>query len=76
MTRRMIKVEVIIRNAAQCLKCNDIVESVHRHDFRWCKCGAIAVDGGKEYRRRVGDLDAYKDVSEYYMEERESSLDY
>lgn len=43
----------IIRNKAQCKACGDIIESVHRHDFKFCKCGAIAVDGGKEYLRRV-----------------------
>jgi hypothetical protein len=41
----------IIRNAAQCLKCNDIIESRHRHDWVSCKCGEIFVDGGLAYMR-------------------------
>ncbi len=44
------------RNRARCRKCQDIVESKHRHDFVQCKCGAIAVDGGTDYWRGVGDL--------------------
>lgn len=43
------------RNRARCLLCRDVIESLHRHDFRWCKCGAIFVDGGKDYRRRGWD---------------------
>lgn len=42
----------IIRNAAQCLNCLDIIESTHVHDFVTCQCGAISVDGGKEYIKR------------------------
>jgi tRNA(Ile2) C34 agmatinyltransferase TiaS len=45
--------ERIIRNSAKCLKCGDEIESAHRHDFKSCKCGAISVDGGKDYIRRV-----------------------
>jgi len=42
----------IIRNAAKCLECGVTVESEHRHDFKSCDCGAIFVDGGKDYLRR------------------------
>jgi hypothetical protein len=52
----MDTMEKIIRNSVRCLKCDDHVESTYRHDFKWCKCGAIAVDGGKEYLRRVGNV--------------------
>lgn len=42
----------------QCRKCEDIISSSHRHDFKYCKCGEIFVDGGDDYLR-VGakDLD-------------------
>lgn len=50
---------MIIRNAAQCAKCGDIVESKHRHDFASCSCGAIFVDGGKEYLRAGGKLEDF-----------------
>lgn len=52
MERSKIKERVkITRNAARCKKCGDEIESKHRHDFRACKCGAIFVDGGKDYLR-------------------------
>lgn len=44
----------IKHNAIKCLKCGDVVESVARHDFRWCKCRSVAVDGGKDYLKRAG----------------------
>ena len=52
-------------NKVKCLVCGDIIESKSRHDFKWCSCGNIAVDGGREYLRRVGDLQKYEDLSEY-----------
>lgn len=45
----------ILHNRIKCLKCLDIIESVHRHDFKWCKCKSVAVDGGKDYLRRIGN---------------------
>ena len=55
----------IILNAVYCIKCKEVVESTHRHDFRYCSCGAVAVDGGKAYLRRVGDIYGCVDVSLY-----------
>lgn len=52
-------------NKAQCKNCAQIIESHHRHDFVYCKCGAIFVDGGKEYLRRGGDIDSIIELSEY-----------
>lgn len=61
----------ILRNAAKCLSCGDEIESVHRHDFKFCSCRKIAVDGGKSYIRRVGD-GPMEDLSEFdYEEENE-----
>lgn len=45
----------------QCPKCRDIIFSEHRHDFRRCKCGAIFVDGGKDYLRYGWDNGIEKD---------------
>ena len=59
----------ILVNKAKCLKCDDVIESKHRYDFVQCKCGAIAVDGGKEYLRRVGEFSSYKDMSVIVEEE-------
>ncbi len=44
---------MIIRNRAKCAKCGTVIESKSVHDFVYCKCHAIAVDGGKDYLRRV-----------------------
>ena len=52
---------MILSNQAYCLKCNDGPYSAHVHDFQYCKCGAMAVDGGMEYLRRLGSH--YRDVS-------------
>jgi tRNA(Ile2) C34 agmatinyltransferase TiaS len=54
----------ILHNRVRCLACGQTVESLSRHDFRWCPCGTIAVDGGSEYLRRVGNLDKYEELSE------------
>lgn len=39
----------LIRNSAHCLICHSDIESVAGHDFRWCKCENVAVDGGSGY---------------------------
>lgn len=46
-------------NKIKCLKCGDVIESKHRHDFQVCSCwdedgNGCAVDGGNDYHRRVG----------------------
>jgi len=43
-----------IVNAALCLKCGGLAISWSRHDYIECDCGLIAVDGGRDYNRRVG----------------------
>lgn len=48
------------RNRARCRLCGDEIESVHRHDYRACGCGAIAVDGGTDYHRAIGDPEAFE----------------
>ena len=53
----------IIINKIKCKKCGEIIESTHRHDFKFCKCGTVAVDGGHDYLRRCGNLDEFEDVS-------------
>lgn len=55
----------IIRNAARCKLCNDTIESKHRQDYMQCKCGAIAVDGGRVYIRRIGNASDIEELSQY-----------
>ena len=47
---------MIIQNAVTCNRCGEFIVSKHRHDFVTCHCGAISVDGGQAYLRRVGGL--------------------
>jgi hypothetical protein len=54
---------MIIQNAVNCLSCGDFIVSKHRHDFVTCTCGAVSVDGGQEYLRRVGDFANAVDLS-------------
>jgi len=54
---------MIIVNQIKCLKCGDKPYSQHRHDFTYCQCKTVAVDGGLDYLRRVGDLDQYEELS-------------
>jgi hypothetical protein len=54
----------IIKNAAQCLSCYEVVESKHRHDFVRCSCGNLAVDGGKDYLKRSVGKHGIKNMSQ------------
>lgn len=63
----------IVKNQIKCKKCGDLIESVHVHDYKRCSCGAVAVDGGKEYMRRafpggMSPEDSYEELSEYEVE--------
>lgn len=61
-------------NKIRCKKCGDIIESKSVHDFRSCKCGSAAVDGGHNYLRRVGNLEDWEDLSEYEVIEDENTI--
>ena len=54
----------IISNRIKCKKCGDIIESTYAHDFKLCSCGAVGVDGGKDYLRRQGNPDNWEELSE------------
>lgn len=56
---------IIHKNAIKCDECGSVVESKTRHDYVSCACGAISVDGGHDYLRRVIKPGAsYTDLSE------------
>lgn len=61
--------ERILVNRIKCKKCGDIIESVSVHDFKECKCGAVAVDGGRDYLRRCGNMGEWEELSEMIEEE-------
>ena len=60
----------IIRNKIRCKKCGEIIESFSVHDFKFCKCESVAVDGGHEYLRRCGNQEDWEDLSEVETMER------
>ena len=54
----------IIVNKIKCKKCGDVIESNSTNDYKKCFCGAVAVDGGKDYLKRIGNEEDYDDISE------------
>lgn len=56
--------EKIIHNKIRCLKCGDEIESNSEYDFKFCSCGACAVDGGHLYLRRCGNREDWEEMSE------------
>lgn len=61
----------IKRNAIKCKHCGDVIESTHVHDFKWCSCGGVAVDGGRMYCKRSfkNSPEDFEDLSEWEDEE-------
>ena len=59
----MEKKEAIISNKIKCKKCGDIIESTSTNDYKKCSCGAVAVDGGKDYLKRIGNENDYEELS-------------
>lgn len=62
---------IILSNKIQCNKCGDIIESLSGHDFKYCSCGSVAVDGGRNVygMRRIGNPGDWADLSEITSEE-------
>ena len=65
----------IVRNAIRCLLCGDVIESEYTWDFKYCKCGACAVDGGHSYLRRCGYPNVIEDLSVVEYDEEEEGED-
>jgi len=60
--------KIITKNAAKCLKCQEVIESKHRHDFKFCKCNSIFIDGGLDYVRFGGEKEDIELLTEYKEE--------
>jgi hypothetical protein len=60
--RLKLKVGPLYLNAIRCTKCDYFVRSRNRHDFRSCKCGSCAVDGGSYMGNRSGNEGDYVDI--------------
>ena len=64
----------IVSNKARCRLCGDVIESKNRHDWQTCSCGAIFVDGGREYLRRgAKNFEDLEELSEYEDDQKEES---
>ena len=59
----MEKKEEIISNKIKCKKCGDIKESKSTNDYKRSSCGSVAVDGGKDYLKRIGTEEEYEELS-------------
>jgi len=58
-----------IRNALYCKKCKDTIESINIHDFKFCSCGSVGIDGGiSEGATILGSLLDMEDRSMYCAE--------
>lgn len=65
--------EIIKKNQIRCKSCKTVISSTYRHDFKWCKCGKVAVDGGTDYLKRVGELEDIEELS--VVEKKADDLD-
>lgn len=59
----MKRTNTIICNVIRCKLCKAEIESKHVHDFKYCPCKAVAVDGGKEYLKRIGSEENFEELS-------------
>lgn len=64
----------MFKNKAKCLKCGDIIESKHVHDFIWCKCKTIFIDGGNDYWKGGGNLECFERIFEEIYKEKVEKL--
>ena len=64
----------IIKNCIKCNSCGDVIESFSRHDFKYCSCHRVAVDGGLDYLRRCF-TDSSDDYEELSITENDSKND-
>lgn len=61
----------IIKNQIKCNHCGDILTSNFTHEFKWCSCKTVFIDGGLSYPRRgftkptdYEELSIYEDEDE------------
>ena len=57
----------IIRNAARCRLCGDVIESKKLYENQTCRCGEISISGGLNYIGRCASTrwSNIIDLSEY-----------
>ena len=50
----------MIVKGIKCKKCGDVIYSRSRHDFHWCSCNSVAIDGGFDYLKIIGQPNDWK----------------
>lgn len=57
-------------NRIRCKNCDDLIENETVHDFKYCFCETVFVDGGHDYLRRgyMKRSDDYEELSEVEKE--------
>lgn len=64
-------------NAVKCKECGDIIWSRAQHDFHWCSCDSVAVDGGPRLERILGEPKDYETLEiDLPITEREAYNDW
>ena len=58
----------------RCLICNDEIQSMSVHDFKWCQCGNVFIDGGGCYTR-YGGVGLEDNSFEFIKERRDEDTD-
>lgn len=69
--RQQLNVGSIRLNRIKCNLCGDVITSENRHDYKYCGCGSVAVDGGSWYLKRTGT--DFTELSETYKEQEDES---
>jgi len=59
---------------ARCKKCASYILSENRHDFVTCFCGAVSIDGGRDYTRITGNDEDYELLSVVFGYDTEEQL--
>ena len=49
-------------NKIRCKLCGDVIESKNVHHMVWCRCGAVAADGGTAYLKRAWNPTAFEEA--------------
>lgn len=53
-----------MKDYIQCLKCGSCINIDTKSQYIECACGAIAVDGNKDYTRVIGEMADWKHIKE------------
>ena len=55
------------RHAIYCKKCKDTIESKFSHDFKFCSCGSVGIDGGISDGNRILGLLEDMEIRNMYV---------